>query len=350
MPTAYISEASYAGSPSTDFVEVAVAGGTDVSGWTIAYHNQLGNFLYATAFPAPTTTVAGKDVYLFPNTLSVNVSIGILDGTGTALQYLSFYDPPVAATDGPLVGTTPTYAGVGTVSGESIQSDDGGASYYVQSTPNEGTIPCFASGMMVDCPGGARAVETLVPGDPVFTRDHGVQPVIWTDRREQLFALEDLSDRPILIRSGHFGTRDDLIVSPQHRMLLEQANGARGVEFLVPAKALLGLGGVRQMRGRRQIVWHHFSLASHEIVRVNGAWTESLLLGPMVVNGLPRLERKTLQALFPAASSCALNGPPARSCLTVRHTRELLNLRAIDQRIRPVGDPKMPAVLAGLHR
>lgn len=97
------------------------------------------------------------------------------------------------------------------------------------------------------------------------------------------------------------------------------------------------------------MVWHHFSLASHEVVRVNGAWTESLLLGAMVVNGLPRLDRKVLQALFPSTNSCPLNGPPARSCLTVRQTRELLNLRTIDQRIRPEEYPKKPAVLARVH-
>lgn len=109
---------------------------------------------------------------------------------------------------------------------------------------------------------------------------------------------------------------------------------ATGTEVLVPAKALLGMRGVRQMRGRTRMLWHHFSLASHQVVRVNGAWTESLLLGPMVVNGLPRHERKALRALFPTANGGPLNGPSARPCLMVRQTRELLNLSAIDQRIK----------------
>ncbi|MEQ6247595.1 Hint domain-containing protein [Sulfitobacter sp. HNIBRBA3233] len=335
MPTAYISEASYAGSPPTDFIEVAVAAGTDVSSWTLAYYNQLGDFLYAAPFPAPTTTIAGKDVYLFTNTVSVNASIGIVDETGTALQYLSFYDPPVAATNGPLVGQTPTYAGVSSASGQSIQSDDGGASYYTQSTPNEGTIPCFAPGMMVDCPGGARPVEALVPGERVLTRDHGMQPVVWTNRREQFFTHEDFSDRPIAISAGHFGASADLIVSPQHRLLLARGEGNQGTEVLVPAKALLGMRGVRQMKGCKKMVWHHFALASHQIVRVNGAWTESLLLGPMVVKGLPRRDRKALRALFPCADSFPLNGPPARACQTVRQTRELLNSGAIGMAFQP---------------
>ncbi|WP_137699484.1 Hint domain-containing protein [Marimonas lutisalis] len=305
MPIAYVSEASYAGSPPTDFVEVAATSGTDTSGWTLTYYNQLGDWLYSQPFPAPSTTIAGKDVYVLNDTLSANISVGIIDDTGTLIQFVSFYDPPATATDGVLAGETPTHVGTTAASGESVQSDDGGASYYTQTTPNKGTIPCFAPGMMVDCPGGTRAVETLYSGDLVYTFDSGVQPVLWTDTRPQVFFRTDFSDRPILIPAGTFGAVSDLIVSPQHCLLVDNA--------LVPAKSLLDWPGIRQMRGRRQITWNHFAFAGHEIVCVNGVWTESLPLGPMVLNGLPHGEKHRLQALYADHTpGQPLNGPRAR--------------------------------------
>lgn len=43
MP-AYISELAYAGSIVSDFVEVAVPTGTDVSSWSLAYYNNFGDY------------------------------------------------------------------------------------------------------------------------------------------------------------------------------------------------------------------------------------------------------------------------------------------------------------------
>ncbi len=312
MTTAYISEASYAGTPGSDFAEVAVSTGTDVTGWTLVYYNAQGDWLNTVSFPSISSTNSGKDVYVFNNQLVEGNSLAIVDDTGTTLQFLSFYDPPVTSNDGDLAGQTPTYAGVSTTSGQSIQSDDGGGTYYVQSSPNEGTVPCIAPGMIVACPGGPRPVEDLRPGDPVLTRDHGVQPVLWCSSTDTRMERPDFTDRPIWIGAGKLGALRDLIVSPQHRLLVP-GRGRDGV--LVPAKALVGTCGIRQMRGRRRIRWHHIAFARHELISVNGVWTESLLLGPMAMGGLPRPEARALRALFAPVDDGALNGPPARPCI-----------------------------------
>lgn len=154
MVTAYISEVSYAGTPQSDFVEVAVTSGTDVSGWTLVYYSQLGNQLYTAPFPAPSGTMAGKDIYVLTGQVAADTSV-----------------------DGMLAGETPTYAGVSAASGDSIQSDDGGTTYYVQSAPNEGTVPCFVLGTRIATPDGEVPVEDLVPGNLVLTADHGPQPL-----------------------------------------------------------------------------------------------------------------------------------------------------------------------------
>ena len=101
-------------------------------------------------------------------------------------------------------------------------------------------------------------------------------------------------------------------------------------ESFAPAKALTALQGIRHMKGKQTITWIHFSCDRHEVVIANGCLSESLLLGPMVVNGLTGMERKALSDIFGLASApdAALNGPPARECLKVgkvrRHLEECL--------------------------
>jgi hypothetical protein len=94
-------------------------------------------------------------------------------------------------------------------------------------------------------------------------------------------------------------------------------------EVFVPAKALTGLPGIRFMLGKRTITWVHFACARHEVVFANGCTSESLLLGPIAVQGLTGSEKAQLAALFGTGSSShtALNGPPARDCLTVSAAR-----------------------------
>ena len=325
MTTANFSEISYAGNPNTDFIEVAVTAGTDVSGWTIQIYGPTGAYSYSQAWPAPSTTVAGKDVYVFGGGIASGNAIAIVDDTGTALQFISLYDPPITASNGPLVGQTPTYVGVTSTSGQSIQSDDRGTSYYAQSTPNEGTIPCFAPGTLIDTPGGLRAVETLKVGDLVMTLDHGPQRIRWI--RSSDLALEDARKdaKPVQIKAGALGHNwpaADLIVSPQHRILVGGSGPLRQIfasEVFVPAKSLTSLPGIRPMNGKSWITWIHFACSRHEVVTANGCLSESLLLGPMVLNRLSATERQAVDDIFGPALTpdASLNGLPARECLTV---------------------------------
>ena len=97
---------------------------------------------------------------------------------------------------------------------------------------------------------GARI--TLAEGDLVRTLDHGLQPVRWVGARRlsaaELAAAEKL--RPIRIRAGALGPgtpRADLLVSPQHRVLVRSRIAQRMFgtdEVLVAAKQLLQIDGI----------------------------------------------------------------------------------------------------------
>ncbi len=194
-------------------------------------------------------------------------------------------------------------------------------------------IPCYAPGTMIETPDGPRAVETLAPGDLVMTRDHGAQAIRWIRSADQ--PLDSLADdaKPVLIKAGALGgglPARDLIVSPQHRILVGgngQLHNVFASEKLAPAKSLTALPGIRHMKNKAAITWFHFACDRHEIVTANGCFSESLLIGPMVLQGLLETERQVLSKIFGPArtSAAALNGPPARECLTVGAARRQIS-------------------------
>jgi len=202
------------------------------------------------------------------------------------------------------------------------------ASFTAENT----NVVCYSCGTWIDTPDGPRAVETLHPSDLVNTVDHGPQPICWV--RSSDHPLEGLAveDKPVLISAGALGLgrpAQDLIVSPQHRIFVGgggQLLGPFKTEAFAPAKSLTSLQGIRHMKGKSKITWIHFACDRHELVTANGCLSESLLLGPMVLNGLTTRERRALIDFFGPASSpdLALNGAPARVPLKVGEVRRLL--------------------------
>ncbi|HEX9856889.1 MAG TPA: Hint domain-containing protein, partial [Paracoccaceae bacterium] len=103
----------------------------------------------------------------------------------------------------------------------------------------------------------------------------------------------------VRIAAGAFGRglpRADLLVSPQHRMLMT-APGQEPV--LIPAKALISRQGVRVMAGLRQVEYIHLIFDHHEVVFANGAASESFLPGKMALVALDQATRREVFEIFP---------------------------------------------------
>ena len=206
---------------------------------------------------------------------------------------------------------------------------------------------CFGEGTLIDTPRGAVRVEDLRPGDLVETLDHGAQEILWVRRDERWLEESPETEKPILIRAGALGAGmpvRDLILSPQHRVLVGEA-GQLGQALpgsgpvLVAAKALCALPGVRVMKGRKKVTWVHFAFRGHEIVRSEGALTESLLLGAMALESMSASERAMVTALFGEGDGeTPLNGPAARPILGVKAFQRLYRGQS-----RPLRAPKMAA-------
>lgn len=192
-------------------------------------------------------------------------------------------------------------------------------------------VPCFTAGTMIRTAEGERRVEDLRLDDLVWTRDNGLQPLRWIGRRTlrpaELAAQPNL--RPIRIRAGALGAgqpAQDLVVSPQHRILIRSSIALRmfgAAEVLVGAKQLLALPGIEVDEAAREVTYLHLMFDRHEVLVSNGAETESLYPGPIALAALGEAAAAEIQALFPELCEGEGGFPPARQLVPGRLARKL---------------------------
>jgi hypothetical protein len=195
----------------------------------------------------------------------------------------------------------------------SLDWDPAGNDVQIDLDQNNNVAVCFAAGTRIETPGGPRPVEEIVPGDLVLTLDHGAQPVRWARAKTVPLdnRMRDKRNAPVKIRRGALGAglpERDLIVSPQHRVLVaskiaERVFGVR--EILVPAKRLIGLPGITRHRKEQQVIYCHLLFDRHEVIWAEGAPAESLLPDKGTWEGLDPADRATVLSLTGRALSPA---------------------------------------------
>lgn len=190
---------------------------------------------------------------------------------------------------------------------------------------------CFAAGTLIQTVSGPRAIEELAVGDLVLTRDHGAQPIRWIGGARLSRARLDLMPklRPIRICKGALGKgmpQQDLLVSPQHRVLIRSAIARRmfgADEVLVAAKHLTSVDGIAAECPSEGISYFHILLDRHELVRANGSWSETLFLGPQVMGGMNAPALQEIAAIFPQLVLNADAALGARPFIAGREGRKL---------------------------
>jgi len=196
----------------------------------------------------------------------------------------------------------------------------------------EYTVVCFTRGTLIQTEAGLRKIEELQVGDRVLTRDNGLKEICWIGvrklRRSELEANPKL--RPIRIKAGALGVNIpevDLVVSPQHRVLLRSKAAIKmfgAAEILVPAKQLLQLDGVDVADDLQEVEYYHFLLDQHEIVVANGAETETLYTGEQALKSVSKAAREEIFALFPQLLEEGYVPSPARLLASGRKSRRLV--------------------------
>ena len=161
--------------------------------------------------------------------------------------------------------------------------------------------PCFAAGTLIQTATGPRPVEDLQEGDVILTLDHGPQPVRWIGRRT-VCARHEWA--PIRFMAGTVGNDRPLLVSPQHRMLVQgwQAELYFGqTEILVAAKHLVNGDTIHRLP-MDQVTYVHLLFDQHHLIFAEGAVSESLLPGDEMLRSNPAMQCEILH-LFPELQS-----------------------------------------------
>ena len=173
--------------------------------------------------------------------------------------------------------------------------------------PTPWFLTCLAAGTRIATPLGGRSIEQIAVGDLVRTPDDGPHPVRWHGAQTL-----DGSDRdaPIRITRGTLGNRRDLLVSPQHRMLISGWRAERLFgcdEGLVPACHLVTDLTIRPAPCPK-VTCHPLMSERHQIVLAEGCASESFYPGPTAMTHLCRAAHDEITARFARRSG---DGPPA---------------------------------------
>lgn len=172
---------------------------------------------------------------------------------------------------------------------------------------DDAVVPCFAAGTLIATPGGPRRIEDLAAGDLVCAADHGPQAIRWIGRMtlDAARLARHPHLRPIRIRAGALGPGvpdADLLLSPQHRVLIRSAIAARMFgtsEVLLPACRLLAVPGIAVATDILCVTYLHILLDQHDILIANGAGAESLYLGTQARMALGPAAWAEIAAIFP---------------------------------------------------
>lgn len=183
---------------------------------------------------------------------------------------------------------------------------------------NVSSIPCFVAGTMILTGDGEKPVEQIEPGDLVITRDEGPCPVRWAGSR-QVRATGDLA--PIHIRAGTFGAHGELLLSPQHRILVRDALAELLFgedEVLVAAKDLLNDRSVTRRCGGH-VTYVHLMFDRHQVIYSEGLPTESFLPGPQTTRLFEKPVVDEICTIFPDLNPATGAGYSGAVRRTLRH-------------------------------
>ncbi|MBV1865633.1 MAG: Hint domain-containing protein [Rhodobacteraceae bacterium] len=187
------------------------------------------------------------------------------------------------------------------------------------------TLPCFVAGTQILTGSGSKPVEDLRVGDMVLTRDHGLQSIRWIGNKS---VPASGAMAPIRITKGTFGVEADLLLSPQHKVLLSGAWAEllfAENEVLISAKNLVNDKTIRAIESTDNVHYFHLLFDAHEIIWSNGILSESYHPGPETMAGFDANSQAEILQLFPELDALTGEGygPTARRALTTNESEVL---------------------------
>lgn len=199
------------------------------------------------------------------------------------------------------------------------------------------SFACFASGTLIDTAKGQKPVEQIVPGDLVPTKDGDLEPVLWV-AASTVPGLGRAA--PFTLDTGVLGATSPVVVSPQHRVLLNdpRCEAHFGVpEVFVLAGHLVDGRHVRK-ESRKLVTYYHLLFERHEVICAHGLYSESLLLGDDMRGVMSKAARKQFKADFGGSFPTRRAHVMARLALRRRDAplvRAWLGLKPRDETAKP---------------
>jgi hypothetical protein len=166
------------------------------------------------------------------------------------------------------------------------------------STPYTALAACFTRDTMIDCENGPKAVQDIVEGDLVVTRNNGLQAVRWVGGRSVVGA-GDMA--PVRVKAGVLGNAVDLRFSPMHRVLIcgPRAEVLFGEAEVLAHAAHLCDGDRVYREPCAEVTYFHILFDGHEIIRAHGCWSESFAPNAAGLGAVGDATRVELLKLFP---------------------------------------------------
>ena len=349
--SAFISELYYQSNTGiNEFLEVTLKATEDPSDYTISFYTQTGT-LYAGSNAADQVggllSLSDPNISVALNTTDPDYNVYTIlanfstwrarngesravalsnNDTGEIIDAYCAGGSDLLLTEGSAAGVTALSTGTA-ASGGSIQWDSSRTKSVAAITQNEANVVCFCKDTYVDTPEGPRNIADLRVGDLVHTLDRGTVAIQWIGMSEWSKDQVKYSDRlrSVLIPAGALGPHapaTDLYVSPQHLLLIQSADAScyTSEEVFVSAKHLIGHNGIRYSPKNDCVEYYHIWLGKHEIIKSNGAFTESFFPGAMALNSIAPSQRSTL------AKTLSGNYVIARPHLCGKRLRDLLVL------------------------
>lgn len=166
----------------------------------------------------------------------------------------------------------------------------------------------FTRGTQITLATGAqRQIEDLRVGDPVLTRDDGVQEIRWIGLTTTR-ATGGLA--PIRIQAGTLNNDRDLLVSPDHRLFIYQRSdelGAGRAELLIKARYLVNGDTITVQEGGF-VDYFQLLFDGHQIIYAEGIAVETLLIDSRTKPVLPHDMAHALGDVIPGHSNLPLAG------------------------------------------
>ncbi len=179
-----------------------------------------------------------------------------------------------------------------------------GASYIKVAGSNAGSslysdyVACFAEDTLIETVDGPVPVQQIHAGQQVWTRDNGLQSVLWVGSTS-VPATGRFA--PVVFAPNTLGNPRELVVSQQHRMMIDASVAELlfgAPRALVAAKFLCGMEGVSIREGGYVSYWH-IMFDQHQIVRSEGVLSESFFVNPNSIGALDHPQRAEILSLFP---------------------------------------------------